>query len=163
MAREESAIIEKPKKALGDFKKFILRGNVIDLAIGVVIGAAFGTIVSSLVKDVITPLLSLVHLPDFSRATVDVGRHLVNGKLQPRATIRYGNVVNAVISFLVISAFVFFFVVRPLNRLLGRDADEKSPQNHECPHCLSSIPVKAAVCSFCGRDVRPKRTTRSRR
>jgi large conductance mechanosensitive channel len=152
-----------PKKALSDFKRFILRGSVIDLAVGVVVGAAFGAIVTSVVKDLITPLLSLIHLPDFSRATVSVGRHIVNGKVQARATIRYGNVVNATISFLVISAVIFFFVVKPLNRLLGRTDETEEPDNRECPHCLSSIPVKASVCSHCGRDVVEKKATRSRR
>ena len=145
---------DKPKRRpLGDFKQFILRGNVIDLAIGVVIGAAFGAIVTSLVKDIVTPLLALIHLPDFSNAFVNVGRHLVGGKVRPRAQVRYGEVVNATISFLVISAFIFFFVVRPLNRLFGRDADQAEPENRECPHCLSSIPVAASVCAFCTREV----------
>src|SRR5438067_2226349 len=98
---------------LKEFKAFVLRGSVIDLAVGVVIGAAFGTIVTSLVKDVVTPLLSLVHLPDFSRAALPVGHH--------GAVLRYGMVVNAVISFVAISAVVFFFVVKPLNRLMGRE------------------------------------------
>jgi large conductance mechanosensitive channel len=154
---------DEPKlRALGDFKKFVLRGNVIDLAVGVVIGAAFGAIVTSLVGGIVTPLLSLIHLPDFSHAAVNVGRHLVNGVPKPRATIRYGIVVNAAISFLVISAFIFFFVVRPLNRLLGR-TEEKEPQNHECPHCLSSIPLKATVCAYCTRDVAEPKKTRTRR
>jgi large conductance mechanosensitive channel len=130
---------------LADFKKFILRGNVIDLAVGVVIGAAFGAIVTSLVKDLITPLLSLVNLPDFSNAVAHVGRK--------GTEVRYGMFVNAIISFIVISAVIFFFVVKPLNRLFGRDADEVKPKNRECPYCLSSIPVAATVCAFCTRDV----------
>ena len=130
-----------------DFKAFVLRGNVVDLAVGVVIGAAFGTIVTSLVDNIITPLISVLRIPDFSRAEVDamlLGRHLV---------MPYGKVVNAVISFLVIAAVIFFFVVRPLNRLMGRFDKEEEPTHTECPHCLSSIPLEAVVCAFCTRDV----------
>ena len=131
---------------LKDFKAFVLRGNVVDLAVGVVMGAAFGAIVTSLVKDILTPLLGLANVPDFSRAMVTVGK----------ASIRYGMFVNAIIAFLMIAAGVFFLVVRPVNRLMGgRKEDE--PTAHECPHCLSSIPIKATVCAFCTRDVTPSR------
>lgn len=140
---------------LKDFRQFILRGNVIDLAIGVVIGAAFGAIVTSLVKDIVTPLLSLLHLPDFTHAVVHVGH-----KKPPIGDVRYGEVVNAVISFLVISAVIFFFVVKPLNRLFGRDADAAEPANRECPHCLSSIPKAATVCAFCAREVEDEPTAK---
>lgn len=137
---------------LKDFKAFILRGNVVDLAVGVVMGAAFGAIVTSLVKDILTPLLGLANVPDFSRAMVTVGK----------ASIRYGTFVNAIISFVVIAAGVFFLVVRPVNRLMGGRKDEE-PTAHECPHCLSSIPVNAAVCAYCTRDVAsPKPRSRTR-
>ncbi len=135
---------------LSDFKKFILRGNVIDLAVGVVIGAAFGAIVTSLVKDIVTPLLSLLHLPDFSNALVHVGK-----QIPPAGDVRYGMFVNAIISFVVISGVIFFFVVKPLNRLFGRD-EEQAPKNRECPYCRSSIPVQATACAFCTRDVEPE-------
>ena len=144
---------KEPKRPLSEFKQFILRGSVIDLAVGVVIGAAFGAIVTTLVKDIVTPLLSLLHLPDFSQAVVHVGHQKVGGRIVARATVRYGEVVNAAISFFVISAFIFFFVVKPLNRLLGRGATEDEPKNRECPHCLSSIPIEAGVCAYCTRDV----------
>jgi large conductance mechanosensitive channel len=139
---------------LKDFKAFVLRGNVVDLAVGVVMGAAFGAIVTSLVKDILTPLLGLANVPDFSRAMITVGK----------ASIRYGLFVNAIISFLVIAAGVFFLVVRPVNRLMGGRKEEE-PTAHECPHCLSSIPVKATVCAFCTRDVNKlpvRRSSRSR-
>jgi len=132
---------------LKDFKAFILRGNVVDLAVGVVMGAAFGLIVTSLVKDVLTPLLGLANVPDFSRAVVTVGK----------ANIRYGVFVNAVISFVVVAAGVFFLVVKPVNRLMGLREKAEEPTARECPHCLSSIPIKATVCAFCTREVTPSR------
>jgi large conductance mechanosensitive channel len=128
---------------LKDFKAFILRGNVVDLAVGVMIGAAFGAIVTSLVNDVVTPLLSLLNLPDFSKAYVSVGD----------AHLRYGKFINALIGFLVIAFVVFFFVVRPVNHLMGRGKEEDEPKNTECPNCLSSIPREANVCAYCTREV----------
>ena len=137
---------------LKDFKAFVLRGNVVDLAVGVVIGAAFGAIVTSLVKDVLTPLLGLVNVPDFSRAVITVGE----------ASIRYGLFINAVISFLLVAAGVFFLVVRPLNRLMGGRKEEE-PTARECPHCLSSVPIKAVVCAYCTREIEPVPKTRRAR
>src|SRR2546429_4933956 len=100
---------------LKDFKAFVLRGNVVDLAVGVVMGAAFGVIVTSLVKDILTPLLGLANVPDFSHAMVTVGK----------ASIRYRSFVNAIISFVLVGAGVFFLVVRPVNRLMGRRNDDE--------------------------------------
>ena len=137
---------------LKDFKAFILRGNVVDLAVGVAMGAAFGVIVMSLVKDILTPLLGLAGVPDFSRAVVSVGK----------ASIRYGLFLNAVISFIVVAAGVFFLVVKPVNRLMGVDGKAEEPEAHECPHCLSSVPVRATVCAFCTRDISPARRSRQR-
>ena len=140
---------------LKDFKEFVLRGNVVDLAVGVVIGAAFGAIVTSLVAGVFTPLISHLHLPDFSKAYWDLGPASPNGP--GTGDIEYGKFLNAIISFLVIAAVVFFFVVKPLNRLMGRDEDKPEPEMRECPHCLTSIRVEAKVCSACARDVKPPR------
>jgi large conductance mechanosensitive channel len=130
---------------LKEFKAFILRGNVVDLAVGVVIGAAFGAIVNSLVNDVFTPLLGLVDVPDFAERFVSVGK----------SKLYWGRFVNAIISFLLIAAVVFFFVVKPLNRLMGRDEkkEEPPPAMRECPHCMTSIRTEAIVCSACTRDV----------
>jgi large conductance mechanosensitive channel len=133
---------------LKEFKAFVLRGNVVDLAVGVIIGAAFGVVVSSLVKDMITPLLGLMNVPDFARAAVDVGD----------AQIRYGLFVNAIISFLVVAAVVFFLVVKPVNHMMGRGKED--PKVQDCPHCLSSIPADAKVCAHCTRDTKPARSAR---
>jgi large conductance mechanosensitive channel len=132
--------------AARDFKAFILRGNVVDLAVGIIIGAAFGTVVTAFVKDLITPLIAaLGGQPDFASIgfTVNKSRFLV------------GDFINALISFLIIALVVFFFVVRPVNALMNRRKTEMpvDPTTRECPHCLSSIPQQATVCAFCTRDV----------
>jgi large conductance mechanosensitive channel len=139
---------------IGEFKAFVLRGNVVDLAVGVVIGAAFGAIVTSLVQDVITPALGLLNLPDFGEDFVSVGK----------AKLFWGKFVNALISFLVIAAVIFFFVVKPVNHLMARDKgdEELPPETKDCPHCLTTIPAGATVCSACTRDlVAAKRGTRA--
>ncbi len=119
----------------------MLRGNVIDLAVGIVIGAAFGAIVSSFVADVLTPLLGVLGLPDFTRAVVIVGS----------AEVRYGLFLNTLISFLLVAAAIFFFVVKPINRLAAERKTEPdvSSLTKECPECLSSIPQGARRCAFC--------------
>jgi large conductance mechanosensitive channel len=128
-----------------DFRAFVLRGNVVELAIGVVIGAAFGAVVNSLVKDILTPLLGLLHVPDLSRASVALGA----------ARVRYGLFVNAVVSLLLVSFAVFFFIVKPLNRLMAlhQPAPDVESPKRQCPHCLSSIPREASVCAFCTHEV----------
>jgi large conductance mechanosensitive channel len=128
-----------------DFKAFILRGNVVDLAVGVVIGAAFGAVISSLVQDVFTPLLAIPGETNFSSLTLEVGG----------GVIAYGNFINAVITFLSIAAAVFFFVVRPVNALMARRKTEPEVESttRDCPWCLSSIPVGARACAFCTREV----------
>ena len=133
-------------KALNDFKAFILRGNVVDLAIAVVIGAAFGTIVTALVKDLITPLIAAIGgQPDFGGIyfTIHTSKFLI------------GDFINAVVSFLIIAAVVFFFVVRPINALMARRKTELpvDPTTRDCPFCLSSIPIKATRCAFCTSEV----------
>jgi large conductance mechanosensitive channel len=132
---------------LEDFKKFLLRGNVVDLAVAVVLGVAFVAVVTALVEDLLTPLLAAIFgEPDFSRLTFTV-----NG-----STFRYGAFINAVLAFILIAAALFFFVVRPLSALMARaKAMEEPPAapTRKCPECLSDIPVEAPRCAFCGERV----------
>jgi large conductance mechanosensitive channel len=125
------------------FKQFLLRGNVVDLAVGVVIGAAFGTVVTAFVKDLLTPLIAaLVKQPDFSTMTFEI-----NG-----SKFLYGEFVNALISFLLIAAAVYYFVVLPVNALVARSRKEPAPADpttKKCPECLSEIPIDARKCAFC--------------
>lgn len=134
---------------LSGFKKFLLRGNVVDMAVGIVIGAAFGTVVSSLVKDLLTPLIAaIVKAPDFSNLTFSVH----NSKFL------YGDFVNAVVSFVIIAAAVYFFVVLPINALVAKVYPQQAaaPTTQPCPECLSDIPVAARRCKFCGQPVAAK-------
>jgi large conductance mechanosensitive channel len=128
---------------LSDFKKFILRGNTVDLAVAVVIGAAFGAIVTALVKDLITPLIAAIGgQPDFS------GLHFTINN----SKFLYGDFINAVISFLIISAVVFFLIIQPLNKLMTRVNRSKTSEDStekKCPECLSDIPKAAKRCAFC--------------
>ncbi len=130
---------------LQDFKAFILRGNVVDLAIAVVIGAAFGAVVTSLVEDVFTPLLAIPGKTDFSQLSWTIGG----------GVIKYGSFLNALLAFLSIAFVVFFFVVKPVNALMARRKTEPDVESttKDCAYCLSSIPVGASVCAFCTREV----------
>jgi large conductance mechanosensitive channel len=127
---------------LKDFKKFILRGNVVDLAVAVVIGAAFGAVVTSLVKDIFTPLIAaILGKPDFSNLSFNINK----------SVLLYGDFLNALIAFLSISVVVFFFVVQPINKLQTRANRNKvkEPDEKQCPECLSNIPIKAHKCMYC--------------
>ena len=126
---------------LKDFKTFILRGNVVDLAVAVVIGAAFGAVVSSFVKNLLTPLVGIVGKRDFSSLHFTIRK----------STFFYGAFINDLIAFLLIAAAVFFFVIQPINLLMARRKTEPDVQSttRECPECLSSIPSGARRCAFC--------------
>ncbi len=128
---------------LQDFKKFILRGNVVDLAVAVVIGAAFTTIVQALVKDFITPLVGAIYQQqEFSKAFFTI-----NG-----SKFLYGDFINALINFLIVAAVIFFLVVQPINKLVAftnRKESTDEPTTKKCPACLSEIPIKATRCAFC--------------
>lgn len=128
---------------LKGFQTFILRGNVVDLAVGVVMGAAFGTVVTALVKDLITPLIAaLVGKPDFSNLGFTVGT----------THFPVGDFINAVISFLLVAAAIYFFVVLPVNTLMARfkkPAVTAAPTTRPCPECLMEIPIGAHKCAHC--------------
>ena len=136
------------------FRKFILRGNVVDLAVGVVIGAAFGAIVTAFVSGIITPLIGLPGSANFDKLGVCMkGTCPVDAKtgLHGGHFLAYGSVLTALINFLIIAAFIYFFVVKPLQRLMDRYKTEPEPgaPTKECPECLSSIPQGATRCAFC--------------
>ncbi|MDP2737001.1 MAG: large conductance mechanosensitive channel protein MscL [bacterium] len=127
---------------LKEFKQFLLRGNVVDLAVGVVVGAAFGTVVKALVEDFLTPLIAAVaKVPDFSNLFFTI-----NG-----SKFAYGDFINALISFILVATAVFFFVVKPMNMLVSRSRKEApaDPTTKKCPECLSEIPLEAKRCSHC--------------
>ena len=134
---------------LKGFRDFILRGNVLDLAVAVIIGAAFNAIVGSLVKDILGPLIAaVVGKPDFSALALDIGR----------GHITYGNFLNALIAFLLVAGVVYFFIVLPMNtiseRIKARNAAPPAiPTIKVCPECLSEIPLAAKRCSFCTQPV----------
>jgi large conductance mechanosensitive channel len=125
------------------FKQFLLRGNVLDLAVAVVMGAAFGAVVTALVKDLITPIIAaLVGKPDFSAITFEL-----NG-----SKFLIGDFINAVVSFLLIGCAIYFFVVLPVNHLMARlkgPEPPADPTTKKCPDCLSVVPIGARKCAFC--------------
>jgi large conductance mechanosensitive channel len=133
---------------LKEFRDFLMRGNVVDLAVAVVIGAAFGVVVTALVKDLITPIIAaIIGKPDFSALTFTI-----NGSV-----FRYGEFLNAVIAFFSIAAAVFFFVVKPVNALTARRRrhPDLESETEACGECLSEIPKLAKRCAFCGSPHEP--------
>ncbi len=133
---------------LKEFKTFLLRGNVVDLAVAVVIGAAFGAVVAALVADLITPIIAAIFgSHDFSNLTFTINH----------SVFRYGHFFNAVLAFVTVAAAVFFFVVVPLNRLLQRARKEPTPDptTRKCPECVSEIPIDARRCAYCTSEVAP--------
>jgi large conductance mechanosensitive channel len=131
-----------------DFKSFILRGNTVDLAVAVVVGAAFGSIVTSLVKDIITPLIAAIGgKPNFSSLYFTVHK----------SQFLYGDFINAIISFIIIASVIFFFVIQPINKVISLAASRKTvdePTEKKCPECLSTIPKLASRCAFCTTKVK---------
>jgi large conductance mechanosensitive channel len=129
-----------------DFKEFLLRGNLVDLAVGVVIGIAFAAVISALVADLITPLIAAIGgKPDFGSLSFTInGSHFL-----------YGHFINALISFVVIAAVVFYLVIKPVNALMARRRTEPpvADETRPCPECLSEIPLAARRCAFCTAEV----------
>ncbi|HEY1457072.1 MAG TPA: large conductance mechanosensitive channel protein MscL [Solirubrobacteraceae bacterium] len=131
-----------------DFKQFLLRGNVVDLAVAVVVGTAFGAVVKALVEDLLTPIIALA----FGQHDFSALAFTINGSV-----FRYGAFLNALIAFLSVAAAVFFFVVQPVNMLMRRRRTEADPdsETHPCAECLSDIPLLARRCAFCGSPQSP--------
>lgn len=125
---------------MNGFKQFLLRGNVIDMAVGIVVGAAFGTVVSAFVKDLLTPFIAaIVRKPDFSKIafTINSSKFMV------------GDFINELISFIIIAAAVYFAVVLPINKLIVHVQRPPAPTTKTCPECLSEIPIGAKRCAHC--------------
>jgi len=131
---------------LKGFKQFILRGNVVDLSVGVVIGASFGTLVNSLVKDILTPFIgAIIKTPDFSHLYFVINE----------SKFMYGSFLNAIIAFLIVAVAIYFFVVTPINTLINKTKKEKpiDPTTKKCGKCMSEIHIDATKCPFCTSDI----------
>ena len=129
-----------------EFRQFLLRGNVVDLAVAVVIGAAFGAVVTAFVADLITPLIAAIFgKPSFSELTFTI-----NG-----SRFLYGDFLNAVLAFVLVAAAIFFVIVKPMNALAARRARAEDPTTRDCPECLSEIPLAARRCAYCTVDLQP--------
>ena len=139
---------------LKGFKQFLMRGNVVDLAVAVIIGGAFGAVVTALVKDLLTPLIAaIVGQPDFSaiQFTVNGSKFLV------------GDFINAVVAFVLVAAAVYFFVVAPMNMIIERRKRGEvpaDPTTKQCPECLSEVPIAARRCAFCTQALETGRSVR---
>jgi len=155
---------EEETRMLQDFKAFITRGNVIDMAVGIIIGIAFGLVVNSFVKDIIMPPIGLaLGNVDFANLFVVLKEGLVPGPYASLAdaqaagavSINYGTFINAVVNLLIIAAVVFFFIVRPVARMQARKkAEEAAPATKECPYCFTSIPINASRCPNCTSELK---------
>lgn len=134
-------------RGLSGFQKFILRGNVVDLAVGIVIGAAFNGLVQEFVKDFISPLIGLIANVNFLGWAIPLGK----------SSIAIGAFLNAAISFILVAAVVYFLVVLPMNTFRDRVTPHKdeSPKTRECPFCLSTVPLGASRCAYCTAQLPP--------
>src|SRR5262245_20620869 len=129
---------------MNGFKKFLLRGNLVELAVAVVIGAAFGALVAALVRDLVTPLLAAIGgRPNFGNLYFTVNK----------SRFMYGDFLNAALSFFIIAAVVYFLIVAPMAKLLTRMTRAEEATHRECPECLGEIPLKATRCMYCTTQV----------
>ena len=145
-----SEVEQHTKNWLGGFKAFILRGNVVDLAVGIMIGAAFTAVVNGLVGDIITPLIPL---PTGSLASL-----VWHPPYNPKATVSIGAFINVVITFIILAFVIYFFIVRPVNALMERYKPkevETPPATRDCPYCLNSVPLMATRCGYCTSPLPP--------
>jgi large conductance mechanosensitive channel len=143
---DPGGVLHEAREDIGGFKKFILRGNVVDLAIGVVIGAAFSGVVQAFVKDIVQPLISSFGGPNAAGLTFTVGR----------VTFQVGDLINALISFLLIALVVYFLVVLPVNKLMDHYKPQPQPApTKDCPECTSKIPHAARRCPQCSAQLLP--------
>ena len=131
---------------MGGFRKFLFRGNLIDLAVAVVIGVAFNVVIQALIADIITPLIAAIGgKPNFSSLSFTVNK----------SHFLYGSFVNALISFVIIAAVVYFLIVSPTAKITDLTTRQKEATERDCPECLSSIPIKAKRCMYCTSEVPP--------
>jgi large conductance mechanosensitive channel len=142
-----------------EFKEFAMRGNVLDMAVGIIIGAAFGQIVNSFVQDVLMPPIGrLLGHVDFSNLFINLtDKHydtIAAAKAAGAATLNYGVFLNTVINFLIV-AFAVFLLVREVNRFAAKPAPAAAPTTRDCPYCLSAVPIKATKCAHCTSELRP--------
>jgi len=143
---------------LKEFKEFAMRGNVLDMAVGIIVGAAFGQIVNSFVQDVMMPPIGrLVGRVDFSNLFVTLtGQHydtVAAAKAAGAATLNYGMFLNTIINFVIV-AFAVFLLVRQVNRLMPKPVPPAAPATRDCPYCLSAVPAKASKCAHCTSELR---------
>ena len=138
------------RKTLGGFRTFILRGNVVDLAVGIVIGAAFTSVVTALVSGIITPLIPVSGNQSLADWTIPIYNN---------AHLKIGAFLNAILSFLIVAAVIYFFIVLPVNALMNRYKPQEKPAEpaptRDCPYCLSSVPAAATRCAFCTSPLPP--------
>jgi large conductance mechanosensitive channel len=144
---------------LKEFKEFAMRGNVLDMAVGIIVGAAFGQIVTSFVQDVMMPPIGrLVGHVDFSNLFVNLTEThydtIAAAKAAGAATLNYGQFLNTVINFMIV-VFAVFLLVRQVNRLAPKPAPAAAPATRDCPYCLSAVPAKATKCAHCTSELRP--------
>ena len=131
---------------MSGFKKFLLRGNLIDLAVAVVIGIAFNAVVQALIKDIVTPLIAAIGgKPDFATLTFTVNS----------SKFFYGAFINAILAFVIIAAVIYFLVVLPVGKLMARNEKEEAATERECPECLSQVPLAARRCMYCTAEITP--------